>query len=219
MPEQPLFRPHYPVKEAEPEEPGCAQVQGETAFELITTLVQQGWTPELHLNREPAKQPVDVPEPASAEGEGAPVEQAARYRRPTIADYVAAYRSGAPPPPASAARGQGPPLAAAATVVRHPPRARPTCAGSTTPVEALERIIAAIERSSKAGLGWFISSDADDIREQARASTERWAAGKPLSFLDGACSAGLAATRHRVRGRARRTCAEVGGKNGVGVGS
>lgn len=57
----------------------------------------------------------------------------------------------------------------------------------TTPEAVAERAIAAIRASDAADppLRAFIASDAEDIMGQARAATERLAAGRPLSLLDG----------------------------------
>jgi Asp-tRNA(Asn)/Glu-tRNA(Gln) amidotransferase A subunit family amidase len=59
--------------------------------------------------------------------------------------------------------------------------------GSVTPSEVAERVLAAIE-ASEAGerpLRVFIAQQPEDLRSQARASTERWARGEPLGALDG----------------------------------
>ncbi len=178
IPEQPLFLPHCPVKEAEDPEPGCDEVQGTNAVEVITTLLQQGWAPELHLDS------------AAAAGEQ-PAVPAAGYRRPTVADYVAAYRSGeaAGRHAGGAGKARRRRLAVPAQPAPPPPGsalAAHTRAGLTTPTEAMDRVIAFIERSQARGCKWFTATSAEEIRKQAQASTERWAAGKPLSFLDGA---------------------------------
>ena len=59
--------------------------------------------------------------------------------------------------------------------------------GAVTPAQVAERAIAAIRASDAADppLRAFIASDAEDIMTQARAATERLAAGRPLSLLDG----------------------------------
>lgn len=59
--------------------------------------------------------------------------------------------------------------------------------GRTTPVEVGERLVAAIEasRAGRTPLGAVLASDAEDVRGQARASAQRWAAGKQLGPLDG----------------------------------
>ncbi len=65
--------------------------------------------------------------------------------------------------------------------------ARAYADGRTTPTAVAERFLAVaadLDRRTPA-LRWFISIDADDVRAQARASTARWAAGRPLSVLDG----------------------------------
>jgi len=56
-----------------------------------------------------------------------------------------------------------------------------------TPVEVAERVIQAIEASNAArpALRAMIAWDVDDIRKQARASAQRYKAGRPLSLLDG----------------------------------
>ncbi|MBM4279940.1 MAG: amidase [Deltaproteobacteria bacterium] len=59
--------------------------------------------------------------------------------------------------------------------------------GRTTPTAVAERFLATaadLDRRTPA-LRWFVSLDADDVRAQARESTLRWAAGRPLSVLDG----------------------------------
>ncbi|WP_423225839.1 amidase [Candidatus Amarolinea aalborgensis] len=59
--------------------------------------------------------------------------------------------------------------------------------GLTTPDAVAQRVVDAI-KASEAGdppLRAFIASDAADILAQARASTARFAAGQPLSLLDG----------------------------------
>lgn len=60
-------------------------------------------------------------------------------------------------------------------------------AGSTTPCEVAERVIAAQGEleAHATPMALFIAKDADDLRRQAAASTERWAQGSPLSPLDG----------------------------------
>ncbi len=60
-------------------------------------------------------------------------------------------------------------------------------AGSTTPSEVAERVIAAQGEldSHATPMAMFIATDADDLRSQATASSERWAQGAPLSPLDG----------------------------------
>jgi Asp-tRNA(Asn)/Glu-tRNA(Gln) amidotransferase A subunit family amidase len=59
--------------------------------------------------------------------------------------------------------------------------------GKTTPTAVAERfllLLSDLDRRSPA-MRWFVSVDADDVRAQARAATARWAAGRPLSVLDG----------------------------------
>lgn len=59
--------------------------------------------------------------------------------------------------------------------------------GSTTPSEVAERVIIAQGEleSHPTPMALFIARDADDLRRQAAASTERWAQGAPRSPLDG----------------------------------
>lgn len=59
--------------------------------------------------------------------------------------------------------------------------------GVTTPEKVAERVLAAIEESNAhtPPLRAIIACQADDVRAQARASSERWRAGKPLSVFDG----------------------------------
>lgn len=59
--------------------------------------------------------------------------------------------------------------------------------GRATPDQIAERLITAIARSngSTIRLGAVLASDAEDLRVQARASTARWQAGRPLGPLDG----------------------------------
>jgi Asp-tRNA(Asn)/Glu-tRNA(Gln) amidotransferase A subunit family amidase len=56
-----------------------------------------------------------------------------------------------------------------------------------TPVDVAEHILAVIDKSEtlQPPLRAFIANDRDDIMQQARASTERYRSGKPLSILDG----------------------------------
>ncbi|GAB4823263.1 hypothetical protein N2152v2_010309 [Parachlorella kessleri] len=60
-------------------------------------------------------------------------------------------------------------------------------AGQATPCQVAENVIAAVEHSEQRDppMRFFIAFDADHIRQQATASTERYAAGQPLSPLDG----------------------------------
>ncbi|XP_071716842.1 fatty acid amide hydrolase-like [Rutidosis leptorrhynchoides] len=57
----------------------------------------------------------------------------------------------------------------------------------TTPSTVAEHVICAIEEfsSKKAATPLLISFDAEDVRKQASASTQRFEEGKPLSILDG----------------------------------
>jgi Asp-tRNA(Asn)/Glu-tRNA(Gln) amidotransferase A subunit family amidase len=59
--------------------------------------------------------------------------------------------------------------------------------GDLTPLDAAERVLAAIDASEKdaPALRAFLAIDRNDVMEQARASAERLASGKPLSLLDG----------------------------------
>ncbi len=59
--------------------------------------------------------------------------------------------------------------------------------GETTPREVAERALAAIEQSEQGErpLRVFIAQHAEDLLDQARASTERWARGEPCGPLDG----------------------------------
>lgn len=59
--------------------------------------------------------------------------------------------------------------------------------GTITPIEVAERILAAIAESEKGPLPLraFILNDREDAFSQAKASTDRIRAGKPLSILDG----------------------------------
>jgi Asp-tRNA(Asn)/Glu-tRNA(Gln) amidotransferase A subunit family amidase len=60
-------------------------------------------------------------------------------------------------------------------------------AGATTPTAVAEAALAAIEASEQGErpLRVFIAQQREDLLEQARASTERWARGAPLGPLDG----------------------------------
>jgi Asp-tRNA(Asn)/Glu-tRNA(Gln) amidotransferase A subunit family amidase len=60
-------------------------------------------------------------------------------------------------------------------------------AGATDPVAVAERFLVALDRSEQADppLRAFIAQYPDDLRAQARASAERWRAGRPLGPLDG----------------------------------
>jgi Asp-tRNA(Asn)/Glu-tRNA(Gln) amidotransferase A subunit family amidase len=59
--------------------------------------------------------------------------------------------------------------------------------GTTTPLEVAERFLQALSASeaSSPPLRAFIHWDREDLLAQARASTERYKAGKPLGILDG----------------------------------
>ncbi len=59
--------------------------------------------------------------------------------------------------------------------------------GQTTPLEVARRIIAAVESSNKAQppLRAVVQIHAEDILQQAEASTQRWKAQKPIGPLDG----------------------------------
>ncbi len=59
--------------------------------------------------------------------------------------------------------------------------------GRTTPVQVAERVLAACEASEamQPAMRFFIAQDKDDLMAQAKASAERWAAGKPKGVLDG----------------------------------
>jgi hypothetical protein len=63
--------------------------------------------------------------------------------------------------------------------------------GATTPSQVAERIIAFLKAADKNKCSWFVSWHEDDIRAQAAAATQRWAAGAPLSIIDGKISDGL----------------------------
>ena len=60
-------------------------------------------------------------------------------------------------------------------------------AGTTTPAEVAERVIAAQAEldAHPTPMAMFISTSAEDLRAQAADSTKRWSAGAPLSPLDG----------------------------------
>mmetsp|Transcript_42983 Transcript_42983/g.109995 ORF Transcript_42983/g.109995 Transcript_42983/m.109995 type:complete len:658 (+) Transcript_42983:162-2135(+) len=59
--------------------------------------------------------------------------------------------------------------------------------GRLTPSEAMEATLQRIRESEAMSppMAFFISLDEADVRAQAAASTERWAASRPLSVLDG----------------------------------
>lgn len=59
--------------------------------------------------------------------------------------------------------------------------------GRTTPEEVAQRVVEAIAASDRLSpaMRMFIASNSDDVMRQARASTERWKAGKPLGPFDG----------------------------------
>ena len=60
--------------------------------------------------------------------------------------------------------------------------------GDATPAQVVETLLPLVQRGqdppSKYELAW-LSSNVEEIRAAAKASTERWAAGKPLGVLDG----------------------------------
>lgn len=59
--------------------------------------------------------------------------------------------------------------------------------GAVSPIEVAERLLAAIEASNaqQPALRAVIACKPEDVRAQARASAERWQAGRPLGPLDG----------------------------------
>ncbi len=59
--------------------------------------------------------------------------------------------------------------------------------GATTPMQIAERVLDAIADSNarEPTLRAIIASNRDDVLAQARASTQRWRDGKPLSIFDG----------------------------------
>ena len=65
--------------------------------------------------------------------------------------------------------------------------ARAYADGSRTPVDVAERFLSMMHEHGSGGplTAVFLSVDADDLLAQARASTERWANGRPWSVLDG----------------------------------
>ncbi len=60
--------------------------------------------------------------------------------------------------------------------------------GSTTPLQVINALLPLVQRGqkppSKYELAW-LATNVDDVVAAAVASTERWAAGKPLGLLDG----------------------------------
>jgi Asp-tRNA(Asn)/Glu-tRNA(Gln) amidotransferase A subunit family amidase len=58
------------------------------------------------------------------------------------------------------------------------------CAGMVTPNQVAERVITFLERLNS-DFHFLTAYDAADIRAQAAAATERYAAGKSLSVFDG----------------------------------
>jgi Asp-tRNA(Asn)/Glu-tRNA(Gln) amidotransferase A subunit family amidase len=59
--------------------------------------------------------------------------------------------------------------------------------GHASVEEVAEKVIAALAEAGRgpSPLGWFIASQAEDLRAQARASAERFRAGRPLGVFDG----------------------------------
>jgi len=59
--------------------------------------------------------------------------------------------------------------------------------GSTTPTRVADRALAAIAESeaNDPAMRIFFASDADEVRAQAQAASERWAKGEPCGALDG----------------------------------
>jgi len=90
VPEPPLFFPNLPVEDVR-EEAGCQELKAETAEQAVLALTAEGYLP--HLARAAAT-PLTPHTPAPAAAPGA----AAGYRRPTVADYVTAYRTGSTTP-------------------------------------------------------------------------------------------------------------------------
>ncbi|MDA2806412.1 amidase [Nocardiopsis suaedae] len=80
--------------------------------------------------------------------------------------------------------------------------------GGPTPVEALESVLARIERED-AALNAFCAVFTDEAREQARASAERWARGAPAGPLDGVPVA--VKDVHLMRGHPTRRGSHVAG--------
>lgn len=57
--------------------------------------------------------------------------------------------------------------------------------GATTPIVVAQRVLAAVNQSAEEGLGAFVAVSESTLMEAARASSERWRAGRPLGALDG----------------------------------
>jgi len=72
------------------------------------------------------------------------------------------------------------------------PQRRPTildyhrsyCSGTVTPSDVAESILHFLE-TEQGSANWFCECKPDHVRAQAAAATQRYAAGKPLSVLDG----------------------------------
>ncbi|KAL6752392.1 fatty acid amide hydrolase [Haematococcus lacustris] len=86
VPEAPLFRPLLPAPDAVPE-PGCAVLRADTAAEAAVALTRDGF-----LQRISDALGVVTTEPVTAG------VATAAYRRPCVADYVKAYRTGVTTP-------------------------------------------------------------------------------------------------------------------------
>ncbi|WP_017539823.1 amidase [Nocardiopsis halophila] len=83
--------------------------------------------------------------------------------------------------------------------------------GGPTPVEAVESVLARIDREDPA-LNAFCAVHADEAREQARASAERWARGEPAGPLDGVPVA--VKDVHLMRGHPTRRGSHTAGAHG-----
>jgi hypothetical protein len=90
-----------------------------------------------------------------------------------------------PPLPAGVAPGDAAPEST--NVVRGNDFTAAYRAGTSTPDEVAERFLDAVAASDRSDppLRAFIAVDADDLRAQARASTQRYREGRPLGPLDG----------------------------------